>query len=395
MSHEPNILESLKVVIGSQFLDIKTGGAEKYIREVCSRLEGQYHMSLSYLSSDGVHGPGLSGPLIRFFTTGFHPRWQKEMRQALKTIMPHVVYVHQTVPWVSDMLVRAARNFNIPVVMMYHSDVTGPQWTKKTLGILYHLLFGRWTLRICDALLVPSKTFANRSIYLKGMNRTSIVAPPGVEIVLPQKYQTNDRPFILFVGKPELKSKGLWLLTEAWRILRDRFPDLGLVVIGCRKGIEKLPKDDGIQYLGYITCRKELTDWYASAKVTVVPSTAPGESFGMVLAEALLAGCPVVASCLGGIPDLIQEGRNGYLFVPGEIDALAKTIGLALKQEAVLRGHILEDRRFYREQFSWNRTARIVAETLTSVAQAHWQSGQFRNGPRAHTKKIPCRRRPY
>lgn len=359
----------LRVVVGSQFLNVEMGGAEKYIHEVCSLLENQYQMSLIYLSGDGLGFPELSAAALRFMSSGFHYAWRKEIRKALRRTMPHVVYVHHTVPWFSDVLLHAAKDLNLPVVLMYHSDVTGPEWSKKILGFLYYQFISRRSFNLCEVFMVPSRTFAEWSPYLVGVKRKCMVAPPGVDSVMALGHRDPERLYLLFIGNPHLKSKGLHLLVQAFRSLRTQWLGLELVVIGhIGKGIRKA-EETGVRYAGYVASRRELANWYASAAVTVLPSTMPGESFGMVMAEALIAGCPVVGPRMGGIPELVEDGLNGYLFSPGDVRGLVNAIDRAMKHQEALRNYILQKRTIYQERFDWDRTAKIVADTLLSAAR--------------------------
>ena len=365
----PQSTRPLKVMVGSQFLDIKMGGAEKYIYEVCSRLESQYHMALSYLSGDGLSAPGLSAASFRCMSAGLHPAWRKEIRNILRKTMPHVIYVHHTVPWISDFLIRAAADLNIPAIMMYHSDVTGPGWFKKTAGIFYHRFIARRSFSLCNAFLASSQAFAAQSAYLHGLDLKVIAAPPGVEPLMAEGRRVARRAYLLFIGKPDLKSKGFEILMRAWRKLRNQWPELELVVIGhTRKGSGK-SEETGIRYVGYVASRKELADWYASAAVMVLSSTVPGESFGMVLAEALMAGCPVVGPRMGGVPELVEDGLNGYLFPPGDVHGLVTVLDRALRHQTELRQYISGQRKVYQARFNWDRTAEIVAKTLRSAAE--------------------------
>ncbi|MCF8129636.1 MAG: hypothetical protein K9N10_14095 [Deltaproteobacteria bacterium] len=87
----------LKSMVGSQFLNVEIGGAEKYIYEVCSRLKSRHQMALTYLSPDCLGVPRLSATAFRFMSSGFHHAWRREIRNALRETMPHVVYAHRSV----------------------------------------------------------------------------------------------------------------------------------------------------------------------------------------------------------------------------------------------------------------------------------------------------------
>jgi glycosyltransferase involved in cell wall biosynthesis len=302
-------------------------------------------------------------------SSGFHHAWRSEIRNALRETMPHVVYAHHTVPWISHILLHAAKELNIPAVMMYHSDVTGPEWTKRILGFFYYHFFARRSFNLCDAFLVPSKTFAACSPYLGTVKQKFISAPPGVDPVMAEGRRALGQPYLLFVGKPHLKSKGFDLLVQAFPRLHAQWPGLELVVVGRTAPRYRKLEEKGIRYVGYVAARKALADWYASALVTVLPSTIPGESFGMVMAEALMAGCPVVGPHMGGITELVEDGQNGYLFSPGDVADLVNAIDRAMKNQKALRSHIRRNRKLYQERFDWDRTAEIVANTLRSAAR--------------------------
>ena len=359
----------LRIAVGSQFLSINVGGAERYLREVCKRLGENQDMALRYLSSDRAAEEGLSPPCLHFMTTGFHPAWPREIRSFLERFRPHAVYVHHTVPGLTDVLVRASAKLGIPVVLMYHSDVTGSDFLKKYIGFLYHFLVGKKSFSQCRAIFLSSLAYAEASPFLKGLGTRFVEAPPAVDSLMMNGRRTVKSPYLLFVGKPTLRNKGFHVLFQAWRQLRKTRVDLELVVIGPVNEHAQEWQQDGIKYLGYVDSRQELADCYASAAATVLPTLSTSESFGMVLAEALLAGCPVVGSRIGGIPSLVEDGLNGYLFSPGDVADLANAVDLAMNHQDSLRSYILKKRKTYQERFDWDRTAQIVADTLRSAAR--------------------------
>ncbi len=83
-----------------------------------------------------------------------------------------------------------------------------------------------------------------------------------------------------------------------------------------------------VQFVGAVA-PSEVGQWYQRARLVCVPSRREG--FGMVVAEALAAGRPVVATAVGGAPNLIADGDNGRLVPPGDADALADALGTALQ----------------------------------------------------------------
>lgn len=346
---------------------MRVGGAERYLNEVCSRLESKHGLELSYLSADAADANGLSPARYRFMTTSFHPGWLPQTKKVIAQLKPDVLYVHHTVPGLSDLAVRAARQVGVPVALMYHGDVTGPEASKRLLGAAYHALWGAFSLRTAHTIFVNSLAYAKSSLFLKDLRTCYVAAPPGVDPAMLEGRRRSDGHFLLFVGKPEVRSKGFAVLQRAWRLLRSSWPHLELVVIGGLRPSSVL-EGEGVRYLAHTASRQALADLYASAEVTVLPSTSSAESFGMVLAEALLAGCPIVGSDVGGIPALVEHGLNGYLVAPNDADALAAALDRALKHRDELRRNISLWRATYAERFNWDRTAAVVAETLAQVS---------------------------
>jgi glycosyltransferase involved in cell wall biosynthesis len=92
-----------------------------------------------------------------------------------------------------------------------------------------------------------------------------------------------------------------------------------------REEVRALGCDDMVRFLGF---RRDIADLMVAADLVVVPSVA--EAFGLVLAEALYLGRPVVATRAGGIPEIIDDGIDGVLVEPGDSAALARAIGSML-----------------------------------------------------------------
>ena len=166
-----------------------------------------------------------------------------------------------------------------------------------------------------------------------------------------------------------MREKGLDILIRAWQIIKQQGYSIELTVAGdfdseswSKRGIET-----GLNLIGLVTSRKKLLRLYEGAMVTILPSLT-SESFGMVIAEALSAGCPVIASNIGGLPELVNEGENGYLFEPGDADALAGVIKKSIENNKMLRNNIRTYGKKWLEQYDWELTTNIVAESLEGGA---------------------------
>jgi starch synthase len=137
-------------------------------------------------------------------------------------------------------------------------------------------------------------------------------------------------PSALFVGRLAA-NKGLHTLLDAWRAMPE---DATLLVAGdghlARELRERAAREglgDRVRLLGAVS-DEELRQAYAAADVFVLPSEY--EAFGIVLLEAMAAGKPVVATRVGGMPEVVEEGRTGLLVPYGDAPALATAMGEVL-----------------------------------------------------------------
>ncbi|EPX84979.1 glycosyltransferase family 4 protein [Salipiger mucosus] len=141
-------------------------------------------------------------------------------------------------------------------------------------------------------------------------------AIPEAQPLTPERYARKE---ILFVGH-DWERKGGPVLLQAFRKLEDRHPDASLTVIGRVPETEDLT---GVDYLGRVPL-ETLPAHYARASVFCMPTRL--EPFGNVFVEAMWQQLPVVATRVGALPDIVEDGVNGYLVPPGDADSLAERL---------------------------------------------------------------------
>jgi glycosyltransferase involved in cell wall biosynthesis len=122
-------------------------------------------------------------------------------------------------------------------------------------------------------------------------------------------------PTVLFVGK-DFSRKGGPVLLEAFRRVRAELPQAQLLVVGPRT----LGAEPGIVHYGTLS-HAEMADVYRQAQVFVLPSWR--EPFGIAFIEAMAFGLPCVGTRIEAIPEIIDEGRTGFLIPPGDANELA------------------------------------------------------------------------
>ncbi|MFQ6087365.1 MAG: glycosyltransferase family 4 protein [Candidatus Methanofastidiosia archaeon] len=169
-----------------------------------------------------------------------------------------------------------------------------------------------------------------------------------------------DDEVILYVGTLS-KSKGVEDLIEAFKILKKSCgKNLKLMIVGDeneRKNLLKLEKDERIVFTGRLLS-SDLACAYRTSSLFVLPSRTP-ENCPMTIIEAMASGLPVVASRIGGIPELVREDRNGFCFKSSEIDELAEKIEKALEKKEKFGKN-------GREYFQKNHTLEKLAHSLIS-----------------------------
>jgi len=138
---------------------------------------------------------------------------------------------------------------------------------------------------------------------------------------------TIESPIIIYAGRLE-KIKGVDLLIKALSLMDRETYKLIIVGDGSQRDyLEKLAKKTKVQaeFVGY---RRDVKSWMEKADIFVYPSRS--EVFGLSIVEAMASKCICIANNVGGIPEIINNGQNGFLNIDNSIDGLAQTIYKAL-----------------------------------------------------------------
>ncbi len=176
-----------------------------------------------------------------------------------------------------------------------------------------------------------------------------------------RQFVEPDARMIFFVGRL-VYEKGVQTVIEAMpRMLRE-FPDLRFLVAGTgphARALQVMIDEFGlggkIKLLGFVDAEK-LAMFYKCADITVVPSIY--EPFGMVVLEAMVAGCPVIVADTGGLKEIVVHEETGLCFRPGNPESLAEAMSRVLRDEGLAQRLTGDAQKFIGEKYNWGRIAR-------------------------------------
>lgn len=173
-----------------------------------------------------------------------------------------------------------------------------------------------------------------------------------------------EAPLLLYIGRLSAEKE-----IDRIKPVLEAIPEARLALVGDgphREELEKHFAGTHTHFVGYLA-GDELAAAYASADVFVFPSRT--ETLGLVLLEAMAAGCPVVAANSGGIPDIVTNGENGFLFEPkddqGAITATQRIFARGAERELMRRNARIEA-----ERWGWNAATRQLQQFYDRVLSA-------------------------
>lgn len=199
----------------------------------------------------------------------------------------------------------------------------------------------------------------------------AVLIPNGVRVAdfAPDAHDRDRRRELLFLGRIKEPRKGLSVLVEAMPRILDQVPDLKVIVAGPGDS-EDVRKDlpprvaEALTFVGTVSDERK-QELLREVQVYVAPHTG-GESFGIVLVEAMAAGACVVASDIPAFRQVLQDGKAGRLFSAKDPGSLAEAVLSVLADDASRRS--LVDRAHDRaEQYDWDRVVDDVLAVYESV----------------------------
>ncbi|MBF0141797.1 MAG: glycogen synthase [Magnetococcales bacterium] len=297
----------------------------------------------------------------------------------------------------------AQKAYGIPLVLTTHSLEPSRPWKREQLGLGYDLSVWveKTAMESADAIIAVSKGMKEDVIRLFNVNPDRIhVIYNGIDI---QEYQFTPAtdalvefginpsvPYVLFVGRIT-RQKGIIHLVNAIKhvnpnvqiVLCAGEPDTPEIRAEMEQGVQKAQQNrDNIIWIPQMVPKKKIIQLYSHAAVFCCPSIY--EPFGIINLEAMACKTPVVGSAVGGIVEIIQHGKTGFLvefdqykqspFEPVNPEQfskqLADNINQILNNDQLRKEMGESSRKRVEERFSWASIAREVHALYTKLVQS-------------------------
>ncbi len=269
-----------------------------------------------------------------------------------------LLHLHEpAIPSISLLACFAAEG---PLVGTFHASAK-KQKAIFAIGPILEPVIEKLTARI-------AVSEAARSTLTEHLETDAVVVPNGIYARRLASGAINPQwtgNTIGFIGRFAEPRKGLNVLVQALPSIIAEIPDVGVLVAGpgdADEFLETVPQNlrNRFTFLGRIT-EKEKADFLHSIGLYVAPNTG-GESFGIILAEALAGGAAVVASDIPAFKALLGEGRYGSLFTSEDSQSLASSI-VTILRDSQLREKFRSEGKVYAQSFDWD----VVAERIYDV----------------------------
>lgn len=251
-----------------------------------------------------------------------------------------------------------ARLLGMRVIWVEH--VTFDRWlTQNPLRVLYRW-FSRMVTIIAISQVVRNQLMEELRVHSNNITLIYTGVDTNQFMLRDARWGDAARYNIGCVARLE-KEKGVEFLIQAIKIIRDIIPYARLIIVGEgpeQKKLawlaERLNLQEAIQWVGY---QQAIEKWYGYFDVYALPSLIR-ESFGITLVEAMASGVPVVASRIGGIPEIIEHKVTGLLANPGDSQHFADQLLYLYNNRSAAREMALTARKRVEERFSQERMIR-------------------------------------
>ena len=295
-------------------------------------------------------------------------------RNAVKQFKPDVIHAHWWLPggFVGALVSKITR---VPLIITTHGTDVEQLRKARWAQPLARFAFGQARVTTCGSVYLRERLL---ELQVVDAARVRVIPMPvnplfvensrrletgdwGLEIQKPVRDEREGAKFKILCVARLTKQKNIETLIEAVGMLRERGVDAHLQIVGdgdqrvfLEHKTRELQLDALVEFLG-ARVQNELPELYARCDAFVLPSVREG--MGLVLAEALLCGAPVIATNSGGVTDIVRDGETGLLFPERDANALADALEKYARDSQYAARLAQNGRAWVMERFTSERVA--------------------------------------
>lgn len=364
------------------------GGAQKYIYDLATRLSGQFEVAVA-CGAGGPLVPKLKAKNIKVFVLKNLVRPINPFRDFLaffeiykliKREKPDIVHTNSSKAEILGNL--AARLARVPkIIFTAHGFVFNESIHrfKKKIFIWFERLAGKWA----DKIIAVSEFDRQSAILEKVVSPEKIVTiHHGLDLEFFRNFKTDTAAKREELGLPAdapvvgavanfYRTKGLEYFIGAAAVISQKLPESRFIIVGegkLRSALERQIQKFGLEEKIILTgFREDALEILATMDIFVQPSLKEGLPFSLLEAGAL--GRPVVATTVGGVPEIIKNNENGILISPADSQSLFQSILTLLqnKKMAETFGQKIKEKVF--KDFDLSKTIQQTAELYRPLAK--------------------------
>jgi glycosyltransferase involved in cell wall biosynthesis len=325
-------------------------GEEAMFYQIADLLRSRGHNVSIFCKSSNTINDSWIGKCNAFFSGIYRGTSRREIRQMIQAFRPDIIQVQNLYPLISPSVLLEIREHGIPIVMRcanyrlvcpnglflregkvcqkcvggreYWCALTNCQGSMgKSIGYAlrnYAARIGRWYLDTIDAFYTQTE-FQKQILIQNGYDSTKISTIPNM-VEMQTEITHSKGLFVGYVGRIS-KEKGIDVLLDSARLAGSiPFKIAGTLT----QDYYPVQFPQNIQYQGIIP-KKQIGAFMGQSRFTVVPSICY-EGFPSTILESMVHGKPVICSAIGGLGEIVQDGKTGLLFEPGNAKQLAEKI---------------------------------------------------------------------
>lgn len=302
-----------------------------------------------------------------------------EYRSILKRISPHVLHTHSFQPAIWGGVFNYGKTNHISTI---HNDY--PYFKEKNLKAFIKREVQKWLFNISgiSAVAVSRKVYSTIAELRLSLGNLYLIENGfpiaeqmdnivRLESLREETRTTADDLVLVTVGRLDIGQKGYDVLLRAFQDVSQQINNVILMFIGDGPDMERLREmaddlgiSEKIRFLGF----KKNPEYYLSmAKIYV--SSSIFEGFPLAVGEAMLCSLPVIATQVGGIPDMIEHNVSGVLVEPGNSKAIASAIKELISRRTDLKIMGIKGREAIIKRFDINRTSALYLDLYKNVVK--------------------------